>query len=226
MAAVAEFTVPADQFPLGRLFESLPEARIELDRVVPTKPVLIPYVWVTGVSREGIDLVREATDDTPQLEDVTLVDEVDGNYLLRLEWIPEYQGVLRGLAEIDVTLVSGIGSAESWVFEIRSDSRGGIATLQEYCRDNDIPLTISALYTLSGAGEAAESGPTDAGYGLTDAQREALTLAYERGYYRSPRDVTLDELAVELGITGQAFGSRLRRGLDSLLGSTVARGRE
>jgi predicted DNA binding protein len=226
MAAVAEFTIPADQFPLGKLFESLPEARIELERVVPTTPHPIPYVWVTGVTRAAIRGLRAATPGDRAVERVRLVDELDGNYLLRLEWGPEYQGVLRGLAETDVTLVSGVGSADSWVFEVRSDGREGIAAFQEYCREHGIPLVVSALHSLSGAGGGADHGPTGAVYGLTDAQREALALAYRRGYYRSPRAVTLDELAAELGISGQAYGSRLQRGIHNLLGSTVARGRE
>jgi len=53
---------------------------------------------------------------------------------------------------------------------------------------------------------------------LTDPQREALVLAYERGYFNSPREVTMEELGAELGITQQAVASRLRRGIDQILG--------
>jgi predicted DNA binding protein len=56
---------------------------------------------------------------------------------------------------------------------------------------------------------------------LTDTQQEALVLAYERGYFESPRQVTLEELGEELGISQQAVGSRLRGGIKHILGSTL-----
>jgi predicted DNA binding protein len=46
-------------------------------------------------------------------------------------------------------------------------------------------------------------------------------LAYERGYFESPREVTLTELGEELGITQQAVGSRLRNGSKYVIGSTL-----
>jgi len=47
-------------------------------------------------------------------------------------------------------------------------------------------------------------------------------LAYERGYFESPRKVTLAELGEELGITQQAVGSRLRHGIKYITGSTLS----
>jgi hypothetical protein len=81
--------------------------------------------------------------------------------------------------------------------------------------DHDIPARLASLHALTALDSGAE-------HDLTDTQREALLLAYERGYYQSPREVSLDELAAEVGITGQSFGSRLRRGIHRLIGSTLA----
>jgi predicted DNA binding protein len=58
-------------------------------------------------------------------------------------------------------------------------------------------------------------------YGLTSAQHEALTLAFESGYYDVPADVTLDSLSKMLGITSQALSERLTRGTKTLIESTV-----
>jgi predicted DNA binding protein len=57
---------------------------------------------------------------------------------------------------------------------------------------------------------------------LTDTQQEALVLAYERGYFESPREVTLEALGEELGISQQAVGSRLRGGIKNVLGNTLS----
>jgi predicted DNA binding protein len=56
---------------------------------------------------------------------------------------------------------------------------------------------------------------------LTETQREALVLAHERGYYDSPRETSLEEIADELGITQQSLSSRLRRGYRRLVGETL-----
>ncbi|MFC4551551.1 helix-turn-helix domain-containing protein [Halorussus sp. GCM10023401] len=56
---------------------------------------------------------------------------------------------------------------------------------------------------------------------LTDAQQEALVLAYEQGYFYTPH-VTMADLGDELGISQQAVASRLRPGISLILGSTLA----
>lgn len=46
-------------------------------------------------------------------------------------------------------------------------------------------------------------------YDLTDKQREAATKAVAAGYYESPRESTVGELADEIGITKSAMSQRL-----------------
>lgn len=53
---------------------------------------------------------------------------------------------------------------------------------------------------------------------LTGKQRTALELAVGRGYYRNPREVELETLAEELGISRQALSYRLRTAERKLLG--------
>ena len=50
---------------------------------------------------------------------------------------------------------------------------------------------------------------------------EAVGTTEQRGYFNSPRDVTMAELGDELGISQQAVASRLRRGSSSTLSSTL-----
>lgn len=52
---------------------------------------------------------------------------------------------------------------------------------------------------------------------LSKPQREALVLAYERGYYDQPREVSLAEIGEELGISESAVSGRLLRGISTLL---------
>lgn len=214
MAAIAKFEIASTAFPLGRLFLDLPDIRMELDRVVPTQPAIIPYIWVMNASESDIEDVEAAADEIREIDDIRRIDEVDGRYLINLKWASAYHGILAALTEMDGTLISGMGSAERWTFEVRSEDRATISAFQDRCRDLDISVTLTSLHELS-------STQRDSEYGLTAPQRDALVRAFERGYYESPRETSLDALAEELGITGQAFGARLRRGIHRLIGSTL-----
>lgn len=44
---------------------------------------------------------------------------------------------------------------------------------------------------------------------LTDKQREAAEMAIEMGYYKRPRETSLEEMAADLGISPQALSQRL-----------------
>jgi predicted DNA binding protein len=212
MASIAQFTLPAAEFVLGNVFRRHPGATIELERVIPTSDGLIPYFWVQHAG-DGADITR-SFGTHPDLRRLELVDEVNGEYLLRVEWASDYHGVLRAISETGVTLISGSGTIDEWVFGIRASNRAEIVAFRTYCQDHDVPVELTSLYALSQVGTESE-------YNLTDRQREALVLAYERGYYDSPRETTLAELAGEVDITGQSFGSRLRRGIRRLIGSTL-----
>lgn len=199
MVSIAEFRLPADAFPLGTVFDGLPDATVHLDRVVPGTGRVVPYFWVRNTERAS---VLDQFGDHPGVRDIREVDCVDGDHLLRCEWVPNHTGVLDVLAAEDVTLLSAVGTADEWTFEVRGDTREAIARFQAHCQDRDIPVELTELHTLR---------PIDANDALTDAQQEALALAYDRGYFDSPRQATLAELADGLDITQQALGARLQR---------------
>jgi predicted DNA binding protein len=200
MSTVAEFTLAADGFPLGTVFRQLPDVTVQLERVIPDVNGVIPYFWVRGVETNAI--VAQFTDH-PGVRDIRLVDHVDSEYLMRCEWTSDYDGVLDALISPEVILLSAIGTTEEWTFELRGESREAIAEFQEYCHDHGAPVELTKIRGLQ---------PLDARQDLTETQREALVLAYERGYFNSPRETTLKEIADELDISQQALGSRLRRG--------------
>ncbi|MDZ5810295.1 helix-turn-helix domain-containing protein [Halorubrum sp. AD140] len=149
------------------------------------------------------------------MEDIRFVDSVGDEYLLRVEWTLEYDGVLSTLMETGVPLIEAVGTNQQWTFDIRGDERRDIAAFQERCRELNIPITLTKLHALTPLDSEAETA-------LTDTQREALVLAYERGYFNTPRDVTMADLGDELNISQQAVASRLRRGIRSILGTTLS----
>lgn len=212
MATEATFTVPSETFPLGTVFEALPGVEVELERIVPGVDVVIPYFWVRGVASDDVEA---AFLEHPGVRDIRSVDSVEDEYLLRVEWEPAYVGILTTLTETGVVVIGAVGTDEQWTFDVRGDARDDVAEFLRLCRERDIPVTLTALHALTPIETATEAA-------LTDAQREALELAYERGYFESPRQVTMEDLGKDLGISQQAVASRLRRGTRSILGQTLS----
>lgn len=227
MASIAEFTLSAAEFPLGRVFERWPAATLELDRVVPNADTVTAYFWVLRPAEGGetraedgaFEAVRDLFDGLPELRSATLMDAVGDRGLFRAEWDPEYAGIMRAIAVTGVTALSASGSADGWVFELRATESGQFSEFQRYCADHDIRVTLTRLNRLSETAPGAE-------YGLTPEQREALLQAYEGGYYEETRATDRATLASELGISRQAFAARLRRGHRNLIESTLVRGDE
>ena len=210
MVTVMEFTSPADEFPLGTVFENLPGVTVELERLVPDETHIVPYFWVRGARATDVEAAFEAH---RGVVNVRLIDDVDGEYLMRAEWNDEYYGVLNALAHANIVVLSGVGTKAGWKFEVRGEDRDRIGEFRSDCQAHDIPIEITAVHSLL---------PVQEGYELTDTQREALVLAYEMGYFDSPRAVSLEEVASELGISQQSLSSRLRRGHRQLIERTLA----
>lgn len=211
MATTAEFVIPAETFPLGHLFETLPDVTIEIEQVVPTNREILPYFWVRRVP---VAAVRERLIARGELESVSVVDESDGQALVRADWNPDAVGVLTGIVETELTLLSAEGTVDEWRFEFRAEDRQQIADFQQYCHDHDVEAELVRLH---GGGETDDLGQ----YNLTPEQREALLLAFDNGYYEIPHQTDLEALAAELGIARQSFSDRLRRGHKNLIQNTI-----
>ena len=211
MAIEASFTIDQPEFPLHAVFEALPDANIELDRVVPTKDAVVPYFWIYS---ENISELSADMGDDEGVDDFKVIDELEEQMLVRIDWNLDHESVLTAIVNTDVTLLSGLGDEKNWTFEVRSSDQKQVSEFQTYCHENDVPITLAQLHALS----PLES---DREYDLTDGQRKALVLAYSRGYFDSPRNATQADLADELDISRQAVSSRLHRGLRRLVASTL-----
>lgn len=213
MATIAEFTILSEDFPLGRMFEDVPEATIELERVVPTARTLLPYFWIWD------DDVRKVQSDVrsyPGIDSISLVEAVEGGGLFRAEWDAETEGVLTAIADLGVTLLKATGTREKWTFQLRAEEVDQLSRFQEYCRVHGVDATLTRLNSLSAM--------RDDDYDLTPEQREALVLAFEEGYYDQPRETDLESLATELGITRPSLSSRLNRGYRNLIRNALIDG--
>ncbi|MDS0293727.1 bacterio-opsin activator domain-containing protein [Halogeometricum luteum] len=210
MGAIATFELDGEAFALGRALAAVPSVRIDLERVVPVDGGVLPYVWVWG---SGADEFGAVAAETEGIAEVRRVESFEDVTLYRLRWDPALDRFTAAILDADATVLEASGTAEGWRFELRFETRENLADFQTYCRERDIRATVTRVQSLREL--EAET------YGLTEAQRDALRVAYESGYFAEPRETTADELAGRFDVSGRAFSGRLRRGTQQLVGSTV-----
>jgi predicted DNA binding protein len=211
MGLEASFTVEDSEFPLSTVFEQLSSVTIELDRVVPTTTAAIPYFWL--YTDDTSKLTTDLADDIG-INQVTIIDQVEEAMFVRIDWNLDHESILTAIINTDVTLLSGKGHGGRWIFDIRARNRSELSSFQTYCRDHNLSIELTEINSVSPLEDSQE-------YNLTADQRTALELAYNRGYFESPREATQEDLGDELDITRQAVSSLLQRGIDQLIASTL-----
>jgi len=218
MSVVLEFTIDADQFQLGDSLSGYQDTTFELERVVPTGNHVIPFIWLT--TDADLDTVLEAFEtkliDRPGITDVRALDRIENGALYRVTWKVPEKDIIDGLVQTDATVLEARSqSGARWEFRVRFPNHDDLAQFQNILIENDVMIHIDRIYTFT------EETDRRRQFGLSSEQREALVLALRRGYFTSPREVSLDELANELDITKQAVSDRIRRGNEKTLETTL-----
>lgn len=207
MSVILEFSILATDFQLGDVLAGPPDMQIELERVVPTRDMIMPFVWATGESQaEFAEMVRSHSSVSEFLE----LDGIGESRLYRIEWKEPPIDLIEGVSSADAVVLESRGN-EEWSFRLRFPDHEKLSAFHNYIIEHDIPVHIDRTYTLS---ETTEHGHR---FDLSQEQHEALMLALRNGYFETPSQANLDDLADELGITRQALSHRIRRANEKVL---------
>lgn len=213
MSVQAAVSVPARDFLLGETLNDGADVQLRVNVVIPTGEAAIPYLWVSNIPPDQVE--RTLSSDP----DVRVVDVVERNgdiALAKVRWRSVSAQLLELLVESNAILAEALGNEGSWSLSLRFPDQEELAEFYQRCTDRGITMTVESVDTNSWDGGRSTLP-------LTDLQKEALRTAFETGYFEVPRDGTLVDLADELGVSDSAVSQRLRRGIASLVESTVVR---
>ena len=211
MSVIVEFSIPAEDFILGKALRQTSGLSVELEKMIPTSGASIPYFWVIGEGRDEFDAILEQE---PELKNFETIDEIDGRRLYRAEWDSAVDTFVQAIVEHDIVLLEAGGNGDAWEFQLRFPDSHELSEFHTHCDEHGIDLTIDSVYN------PVEPAAIET-RGLTESQLELVERLYDAGYFDVPRKVTLAEIADELDISDQAVNERLRRGLQSLIETTV-----
>ena len=211
MSVFAKFSLDNEEFHLGRLLSSSADVTFDVDRIVPSDDTVVPFLWVTGTEFDEFERSVQASDEVTEL---IALDQVDGEVLYRITYAEPPDGIVGAITTANATVLEATGN-DRWAFRLRFPDHAKLTDFYNYCTAESLPVEFERIYTLT------EDTPSGHRLGLSEAQREALVLAVRRGYFATPSETSLRELADELDITQQALSNRIRRGNEQVLHSVL-----
>ena len=212
MGVHLEFSVPAAGFRLGEVLSGTAGMRLELERVVPVGEAVTPFDWATGSDHSTFEANVNAH---PAVEELIELDALGNKRLYRITWNEAPTDLLKAIADAGGSVLRAHGD-DGWWFRLRFEDHEAVSQFHDEVVDRGITLHVDRTYSPSEA-----TDPVDR-FDLTDGQREALLLALEQGYFATPRQTGLDELADDLDVTRQAVSKRIRRGNETVLHSVLS----
>lgn len=209
MTVIADITLPADSFVLGRVLSDVTGIEIELERIVPLRETVMPLVWISGGDPAAIE---DVLSDDPRTIAVDRLTTTKDKTLFEVHWTTEIDGLVGALVDTRGKILEASGSDDTWDFRLRFDSHSELSAFNMALTADNIAVTLRHIYNPTPRGDGA---------GLSTIQRETLLMAYDHGYFRIPRRTTLGELADREGISDSACSQRIRRGVAGLIEQTL-----
>lgn len=209
MSLIVEYRESSPDIKLTDVARAVPELTLTIQRWHKSDDHLVNlFLLAEGDSESaGFDRLESALDD---LEHVNSIEPIVTESAARLyhvtlvsklDILPEDADVMGLVNDIRI-------EPEGLYITGYIADRAELVKTREFLEERGLDMQVERLYE---AREERESAP------LTAEQREALSVAYEMGYFAVPSRATQADVAAELGITTASLSERLKRGQERLI---------
>jgi predicted DNA binding protein len=198
-----------DDFALDQTLNRIPGLSLTCERVAASGDEVVTPLIRFRFQESDFSSLEAALADDPTVDECEVLARGTGEALCHVQWSSRVRLLVQMLTATDALVLSGAASQERWTFGLLFPTRDALSQLDRFCSEHNLSLDVSCVETWGGDG----LNPA----GMTDEQHEALTTAYELGYFKVPREIVLDDVATEIGISHQALSERLRRGHNTLI---------
>lgn len=214
MALIVEFAVPVSKFALSETLAAVPDATLEIGRIIAEPPEgIIAYVWAYTAD---FDALEAAFENDPTVTSLTLLSEATDERSYRMTWNEPIDLLVHIMIEQEGTIIHGANSDDTWALRVSFPERGALVQAQELkdlAQRNGFSLDIRKIYQTD---EYRRVTPQ-----ITTRQQEVLVAAFKAGYFKVPKETTLKELAEAQGVSHQAMSEQIRRGVHQLIEQTL-----
>jgi len=213
MSITTKVYVEHDRLALAPTLDRLDDVDVRVVSQGTTNPGTTTFPFL--VEYEDRSRLETALTDDATVASYDLVEWTDTKGIYYIEHTEQTRLISTVVTDVNGFLLHTETKDSGWLVRLLLPDREALNAVWEYTRSEDIRLEIIEIHP-------NDEMETEMTYGLTDEQEAALTLAYERGYFAEPRDVSLGEVAEEMGLSSTAMSGRLRRGMRNLIGTTIA----
>lgn len=214
MTVTAKIHIKHDKLALVPTLRTLDDISIKVITQGTTNPGAIVFPFL--VNYDDREELERAFKDDPTVEHYELVSWGDRRGIYYIEHTPETKLISTAVMSVSGFLTHTETKGKGWLVHLLLPDKDALNTVWQYARENDISLEIIDIY-----GSESASDESSSSYGLTREQRAALLTAFEKGYFQEPRDMSLSDVADEMGLSSTAMSGRLRRGMQNLVRATI-----
>lgn len=214
MTVTAKIHIKHDMLALVPTLRTLDDISIRVITQGTTNPGATVFPFL--VHYDDREELERAFEDDPTVEHYELVSWGNQRGIYYIEHTPETKLISTAVMGVDGFLTHTETKGKGWLIQLLLPDKDALNTVWQYARNNDILFDIIDVY-----GSKSTSEESDSSYGLTREQRTALLTAYKKGYFQEPREMSLSDVADELGLSSTAMSGRLRRGMQNLIRATI-----
>lgn len=214
MSTLVEATVSADDFVLGDSLASIPNAEFRMFRLVAHgRDRVMPFVLARYDDRTS--LVDALTNDA-SVENATVLADFGDEWLIDVDWDARIGQIVSAIDDEDATILDAVGQDGRWSLQIMFRERESVSRVYDRWEVTGLDPAVDRICDVADASHDSDAT-------LTKEQYQAISHAYEAGYYDVPRRVNQVELARTFDVSHQALSERLRRGHQAVIANLLYR---
>lgn len=212
MAITAKAYIEHEDLALVPTLRELDDVDIRVILQATTDPSSGTFPFV--IEYDDIEELEATLDADHTVTDYKQIDSNNGTHIYYIQHPDTTKLISPAVTAANGFLLQAETKDKGWLIQAQLPSRDALHTVWECARENDISFSLLEMY------EKREGG-SDTSFGLTEEQQKALEVAYEKGYFSEPREMSLEDVADEVGVSSTAMSGRLRRGMRNLISSTL-----
>lgn len=209
---IASLAIAPPAFAMERTARAAPEVEVEAERIAAhSSEWVMPCLWLTGLQR---DRAGELMQSDPSIDEVVEREHFEeGAAYYHVEWDGAVEQRINAYIDKEGSILEARLEDGTWRVDIRFVSREQFDVFRRRLSEEGYSFQLLTLNEV----ETPHQGYRK----LTRSQRDALAVAARNGYFRVPRETTMERLADELEISHQSASELLRRGMENLVLSTL-----
>lgn len=212
MSITAKSYIEHEDLALVPTLHDLDGVNIRVIHQATTDPSSGTFPFV--IEYDDIEEIEETLDTDHTVTDYEQIDSTNGTNIYHIQHTDAAKLISPAVTQANGFLLQAETKDKGWMVQAQLPSRDALHSVWEHARENDISFSLLEVYQ-------KRKGGSNSSFGLTEEQQKALEIAYEKGYFSEPREMSLEDVANEVGVSSTAMSGRLRRGMRNLLSSTL-----